>query len=87
MKKEVLEIKLNEEIKWAAENNQLFSQSQLEDICMFILNNSWDEKVLSALLLKPNIVTALAYALHNDEEFQECFEKRMHHLTLEYAKA
>jgi len=64
--------------------SSLFSESHLEDICKFILLNSWPDEVLAAIMNKPDIVNELAYALHNDDALADFFDARLQKLILEY---
>ena len=63
----------------------LFSESQLEDICKFLLLNNWPDEVLCAIMEKENIVNELAYALHNDDVLADFTEARLQQLVLKYA--
>jgi len=77
---ESLEEKLEREMPKPSE---LFSESFLEDIRMFLLLNNWSDEVLCAVMERKNIVNELAYELHNDSVFADFFEARLRQLLLE----
>jgi len=56
----------------------------LNDICMFIILNNWDDVVIESLLEKPHPLKDLLHALRADGEFDEFFEQKMRELTLSY---
>ena len=80
--KEELAAKLQKEI---AEPSNLFGESLLEDIRMFLVLNDWSDEVLAALLKKTDVLRELARALHNDDIFSALLEHHLRRLTLEYA--
>ena len=75
-----LELKLKRELDTPP---RFFSQSFREDIYSVLTLTKWSDELMSQLILTPDLLREVAWALHNDDVFSAFFEQRTIELTLE----